>query len=167
MVRRSHGYSTCWSICCWCAALSRGQALVRSPKIYVRDSGLVHALLNIGGTDDLLGHPVAGPSWEGMVIETLIAAAGNATAYYYRTAAGAEVDLVFAGRGRKRFAVEIKRSTAPAVSKGFWIGCADIKAAESIVTYLGDVPILLGAKVRALALRDAITWVRLRVGNGA
>ena len=142
-----------------------GKRLVRAPKIYVRDSGLVHALLRIGSTDDLLGHPVAGPSWEGMVIETLIAAAGNALAHYYRTAAGAEVDLVFEGRGRKRYAIEIKRSSSPAVSKGFWTGCADLKAAESIVTYLGDEPIPLGGKVCALGLRDAITWVRERVGN--
>jgi len=142
-----------------------GKRLVRSPKIYVRDSGLVHALLKIGSTDDLLGHPVAGPSWEGMVIETLIAAAGNVPAHFYRTAAGAEVALVFEGRGRKRYAIEIKRSTTPAVSKGFWTGCADVKAAESIVTYLGDEPIPLGGKVRALGLRDAINWVRERGGN--
>lgn len=142
-----------------------GKRLVRSPKVFVRNSGLVHALLNIGTTEDLLGHPVAGPSWEGMVIETLISAADNAPAYYYRTAAGAEVDLVFEGRGRKRYAIEIKRSTAPAVSRGFWTGCADIKAVESIVTYLGEEPIPLGGKVRALGLRDAITWVRERVGN--
>ena len=142
-----------------------GKRLVRSAKVYVRDSGLVHALLDIEGTEDLLGHPVAGPSWEGMVIETLMAAAGDAPAYFYRTAAGAEVDLVFEGRGRKRYAIEIKRSTAPAVSKGFWSGCADIKAAESIVTYLGDESIPLGGKVRALGLSRAIAWVRDRVGN--
>lgn len=143
-----------------------GKRLVRSPKIYVRDSGLVHALLKIDSTEDLFGHPVAGPSWEGMVIETLIAAAGDASVHYYRTAAGAEVDLVFEGRGRKRYAIEIKRSTTLAVRKGFWTGCADIKAAESIVTYLGDEPIPLGGNVRALGLRDTITWVRERVGNG-
>ena len=142
-----------------------GKRLVRSPKIFVRDSGLVHALLNIDCTDDLLGHPVAGPSWEGMVIESLLAAADGAPAYYYRTAAGAEVDLVFAGRGGKRYAVEIKRSTSPAVSRGFWTGCADLTSAESIVTYRGDEPIPLGGKVRALGLHDAITWVRGRVGN--
>ena len=72
---------------------------------------------------------------------------------------------MFEGRGRKRYAIEIMRSTAPAVSKGLWIGCADIKAAESIVTYVGDEPIPLGGKARALGLRDAITWVRERVGN--
>jgi predicted AAA+ superfamily ATPase len=144
-----------------------GKRLVRSPKVYVRDSGLVHALLAVASTDDLLGHPGAGPSWEGAVIESLTAAAGDAPAHFYRTAAGAEVDLVFEGRGRKRYAVEIKRSTAPAVSKGFWIGCADMKATESIVTYLGDEPIPLGGKVRALGLRDAIQWVRERVrGDG-
>jgi len=99
----------------------------------------------------------------GAVIESLTAAAGDAPAHFYRTAAGAEVDLVFEGRGRKRYAVEIKRSTAPAVSKGFWTGCADLEATESIVTYLGDEPIPLGGKVRALGLRDALEWVRERV----
>jgi len=142
-----------------------GKRLVRSPKVYVRDSGLVHALLRIAGTEDLVGHPVAGPSWEGMVLETLSAAAGSAPVHFYRTAAGAEIDFIFEGRGRRRYAVEIKRSSTPAVGKGFWIGCTDIKATESIVTYLGDEPIPLGQKVRALGLRDAITWVRERAGS--
>ena len=83
---------------------------------------------------------------------------------YYRTAAGAEVDLVFAGRGGKRYAVEIKRSTSPAVSRDSGRG-APTTSAESIVTYRGDEPIPLGGKVRALGLHDAITWVRGRVGN--
>ncbi len=142
-----------------------GKRLVRSPKVYVRDSGLVHALLKVGTSEDLLGHPVAGPSWEGMVIESLTAAAGAAPASFYRTAAGAEIDLVFEGPRRRRYAVEIKRSTVPSVTKGFWTGCADIKATESIVTYLGDEPIPLGGGVQALGLRDAMAWVRERVGG--
>ena len=142
-----------------------GKRLVRSPKVYVRDSGLVHALLKVGTSEDLLGHPVAGPSWEGMVIESLTAAAGEAPATFYRTAAGAEVDLVFEGPGRKRYAVEVKRSTVPIVTRGFWTGCADIKATESIVTYLGDDPIPLGGRVQTLGLRDAMAWVCERVGG--
>lgn len=97
-----------------------GKRLVRSPKVYVRDSGLVHALLELETWEDVLGHPVAGPSWEGFVIENLVVAAGERrTPYFYRTEDGAEVDLVFERGGSVEMAVEIKRTTAPAVSRGF------------------------------------------------
>jgi hypothetical protein len=139
-----------------------GKRLVRAPKVYVRDSGLVHALLDLASADDVLGHPVAGGSWEGMVIESLIAAAGDMTAYFYRTSAGAEIDLVLEGARGKRYAIEIKRSTAPVVSKGFWNGCDDIGAAEAIVVYPGDETIPLRAGVSALGVHDAIRWVRER-----
>lgn len=140
-----------------------GKRLVRSPKVYVRDSGLVHALLELTTTEDVLGHPVAGMSWEGMVIESLIAAAGDAPAYYYRTAAGAEVDLVFEGPRQRRYLVEIKRSTAPTLSKGFWNACADLKSKEAIVAYPGEDMIPLGADTQAMGLRDALGWVSERV----
>lgn len=141
-----------------------GKRLVRSPKIYVRDSGLVHGLLELTTTEDVLGHPVAGLSWEGMVIESLIAAAGDAPAFYYRTTAGAEVDLVFEGPRRRRYVVEIKRSTAPTLSKGFWNGCADLKAAEALVAYPGEEVIPLGSGTVAMGLRDALRWVSERIG---
>jgi hypothetical protein len=97
-----------------------GKRLVRSPKTYVRDSGLVHALLDLGSRSDILGHPVAGASWEGFVIESLIAAAGERrTPYFYRTEDGAEVDLVFERGGVVEMAIEIKRSSAPVLSRGF------------------------------------------------
>ena len=97
-----------------------GKRLVRSPKVYVRDSGLVHALLELETWEDVLGHPVAGPSWEGFVIENLVVAAGERrTPYFYRTEDGAEVDLVFERGGSVEMAVEIKRTTAPTVSRGF------------------------------------------------
>lgn len=142
-----------------------GKRLVKSPKVLVRDSGLVHALLGLTTMDDVLGHPVAGPSWEGMVIETLISAAGDAPVSFYRTAAGAEVDMVIEGRGRRRYAIEIKRSTAPSVGKGFWHGREDLKASEAIVIYPGDDRIPLGSGVEALGLRQAVRWVRDRVGS--
>lgn len=142
-----------------------GKRLTRSPKIYVRDSGLVHALLELTTSEDVLGHPVAGLSWEGMVIESLIAAAGDAPAFYYRTAAGAEVDLVFEGPRRRRYVVEIKRSTAPVMGKGFWNGCADLKATEAIVAYPGQEVIPLGSGTNAMGLRDALRWVSERVGG--
>ncbi|MDB4915008.1 MAG: ATPase [Gemmatimonadetes bacterium] len=139
-----------------------GKRLVRAPKVYVRDSGLVHALLDLASVDDVLGHPVAGPSWEGMVIESLIAVAGALTSHFYRTSGGAEIDLVLEGARGKRYAVEIKRSTAPTPSKGFWNGCADIQVTEAIVAYPGDEVIPLGSNVQALGIHDAIRWVRER-----
>lgn len=142
-----------------------GKRLVKSPKIYVRDSGAVHALLNLTGSDDLLGHPVAGASWEGMVLESLIAAAGDAAAYFYRTSAGAEIDLLIEGRRGRRYAVEIKRSSAPAVSKGFWNGRDDVKASEAIVVYPGEERVPLGSRVDAIGLHDAVRWVRDRLGR--
>lgn len=101
-----------------------GKRLVRSPKIYIRDSGLVHALLDIEDWDALLGHPVAGPSWEGFVVENLIAVAGERrTPLFYRTADGAEIDLVFERGGKVEMAIEIKRSTAPEPGRGFRSAC--------------------------------------------
>jgi predicted AAA+ superfamily ATPase len=89
-----------------------GKRLVKSPKTYVRDSGLTHALLNIETFEDLLGHPVSGPSWEGFVIENLITAApSRAQASFYRMAVGAEIDLLLElGSRWGTWAVEIKRS---------------------------------------------------------
>ena len=102
--------------------------LVRSPKIYVRDSGLVHALAEIGTHDHLLGHPLVGPSWEGFLIENLIAAAGReCSPMFYRTADGAEIDLVLERGGVPFMGFEIKRSSAPKVEHGFFIGCDDLK----------------------------------------
>jgi uncharacterized protein len=101
--------------------------LVRSPKIYLTDSGLVHGLLEIETLEDLLGHPVIGLSWEGFVIEALIQAAGpHRQPLYYRTHDGAEIDLVFEGAGRPEMAFEIKRSSAPRIEPGFAIACDDI-----------------------------------------
>ena len=111
-----------------------GKRLVRSPKVYVRDSGLVHALLELETWEDVLGHPVAGPSWEGFVIENLVAAAGERrTPSFYRTEDGAEVDLVFERGGSVEMAVEIKRTTAPSVSRGF--ARASIPSARTTPTW--------------------------------
>lgn len=97
-----------------------GKRLVRTPKTYIRDSGITHALLDLESWDDVLGHPVAGPSWEGFVIDNLIAAAGDRrTPYYYRTEEGAQVDLLLERGGKIEMAIEIKRSSAPELTKGF------------------------------------------------
>ena len=97
-----------------------GKRLVKSPKVYLRDSGFVHALLDLPSFDALVGHPVVGPSWEGFVIENLLAAAPDRTqASFFRTAAGAEMDLVLDFPGGERWAVEAKWSRIPRPTKGF------------------------------------------------
>jgi len=114
-----------------------GKRLRKAPRTYLRDSGMVHALLGIDTLDALLGHPVCGGSWEGFVVENLIGAAGPALqAHGYRTSAGAEIDLLLVV-GRARIAVEIKRATAPSVSKGFHIACDDVDATARWLVYPG------------------------------
>lgn len=116
-----------------------GKRLIKSPKIFVRDSGLVHALLGIGTYDELMGHPVVGTSWEGFVIETLLAVAPERTkASFYRTAAGAEIDLLLEfGKQHGTWAIEIKRSLAPKIEKGFHHAIEDIKPSKIFVVYPG------------------------------
>ncbi len=110
-----------------------GKRLVRAPKVYVRDSGIVHALLGLGGVEAVLAHPVAGASWEGFVIEQLIAAAPDAEASFYRTSHGAEADLVLRFRSDETWVVEIKRSSAPTVSKGFYLAASDVGATRKLL----------------------------------
>jgi len=137
-----------------------GKRLVKAPKVYIRDSGLTHALLGLGTTDDLLGHPVAGASWEGFVIENLLSGLPPmASAWFYRTAAGAEIDLVIE-HGLRRTAIEIKRSTAPQVSKGFYIGCDDIGATDRFVVYPGSERFPLGKGAEAIPLVELMALIR-------
>jgi uncharacterized protein len=110
-----------------------GKRLIRSPKVYVRDSGLVHALLGLSNLDAVLSHPVAGSSWEGFVIEQLINAAPQAQASFYRTSNGAEVDLVLAFRNQQTWTIEVKRSSAPTVSKGFYQAATDLGAVRKLL----------------------------------
>ncbi len=125
--------------------------LVKSPKVYVRDSGLVHALLGIGEREALLAHPVAGASWEGVAIESLIAAApGGTEAYFFRTAAGAEIDLLLKLPGhRKPWAIEIKRGLAPRLEKSFHMACAAVRPDRRLVVYGGVERFPLGEGVEA------------------
>ncbi|WP_354318199.1 DUF4143 domain-containing protein [Sinorhizobium fredii] len=96
-----------------------GKRLVKSPRVYVRDSGMTHTLLGLANHEQILGHPVAGASWEGFVIETLAAAAPYGSHLnFYRTAAGAEIDILITPPGARPWAIEIKRSLAPKVEKG-------------------------------------------------
>ena len=131
--------------------------LVRSPKVYVRDSGIAHALLGLRTRDDVLAHPVAGPSWEGHVIENLCAAAPRGTAsWFYRSAAGAEIDLVLEVPGAGTLAIEIKRSLAPSLSKGFVIACEDLRAKRRYLVYPGAESFALDRRTTALPLKALV-----------
>lgn len=130
--------------------------LVKSPKVYVRDSGLVHALLGIEDHEALLGHPVAGGSWEGLAIESLIDAAPPGTdAYFFRTSAGAEIDLLLKRPGeRKPWAIEIKRGLAPKLERGFYLACDSVNPLRRRVVYSGSERFPLTENVDAVALPD-------------
>ncbi|MBI4987099.1 MAG: ATP-binding protein [Rhodocyclales bacterium] len=110
-----------------------GKRLVKSPRVYLRDSGILHALLNIATIDDLAAHPIAGQSWEGFVIEQIIGAAPPLAEFsFYRTAAGAELDLVMS-LGERRIGYEIKLSNAPRPTRGFWQACDDLGVERAYV----------------------------------
>lgn len=110
-----------------------GKRLIRAPKVYVRDSGIAHALLGLSNQEAVLAHPVAGASWEGFVIEQLLAAAPDAEASFYRTTHGAEADLVLRFRNGETWVIEIKRSSAPVVSKGFHLAADDVGAQRKLL----------------------------------
>ena len=130
-----------------------GRRLVKAPKVYVRDSGICHALLGIETLDALLGHPVVGGSWEGFVIENIVGALPRRASWgYYRTAGGAEIDLVVDRGAGEVWAVEIKRSTAPSVSRGFYSACEDLKPTRKLVVHAGDESFPLARDVEAVAL---------------
>lgn len=138
-----------------------GKRVRKAPKVYVRDSGIVHALLGIGTTPQLLGHPVVGGSFEGWVIEQLIVAAGAlASANFYRTQDGAEIDLLLEVRS-ERIAVEIKRSAATKPSRGFHTASADVDASARWLVHGGNRSFPLADGMLALTLADAL----LRLGE--
>ena len=132
-----------------------GKRLVKSPKVYVRDSGLVHTLLGIEKMDSLLGHPVVGLSWEGFAIENLMAVAPEETrAGFYRTSAGAEIDLLLELPGDRVWAVEFKRGLAPKLEKGFHHAKEDVKPERSFVVYSGQDRYRLAEYVEAISLEE-------------
>ena len=137
-----------------------GKRLVKSPKVYIRDSGLTHALLNITTMDHLLGHPVVGASWEAYIIENLLSCLPTgATPWYYRTSAGAEIDLVIE-KGQQKYVIEIKRSMAPALSKGFYLGCEDIGATQGFIVYPGRERFPVTKEVMAIPLLEMMKEVK-------
>jgi len=132
-----------------------GKRLVKSPKVFVRDSGLVHALLAIEDRDALLSHPVVGASWEGFVIENLLDVAPEGVeGYFYRTGGGAEIDLLLHFPGGRLWAIEIKRSLSPRPERGFHSGCADLDPERRFLVYPGAEPYPLTPEIEVIPLRD-------------
>jgi uncharacterized protein len=130
-----------------------GKRLVRSPKVYLRDSGLLHALLGLADREAVLGHPVVGASFEGIVIENLLTIAGpQAQGTFYRTSSGAEIDLLLRFPDGRIWAVEVKRSLAPTVERGFHQALSDIEPERAFVTYPGTERYRLGASIEAIGV---------------
>lgn len=130
-----------------------GKRLVKSPKVYVRDTGITHALLGLRGKEELIGHPVVGASWEAYVIENLINVAPEGTeSGFYRTSAGAEIDLLLILPGNRVCAVEIKRSLNPKPAKGFFNACEDLKPDYMFVVYPGAERFVIAEGVTVINL---------------
>ncbi|MFM1907290.1 MAG: hypothetical protein RLZZ591_967 [Pseudomonadota bacterium] len=130
-----------------------GKRLVKAPKLYVRDSGLVHALLDLPTKENVLSHPVVGASWEGYCLENILAnAPAQVQAYFYRSTGGAEVDLLLQWPAGELWAIEIKRSLSPKVERGFHAACADLNPTRKLVVYPGNEDYRLSHDVRAMPL---------------
>ena len=140
---------------------NEGKRLMKSPKVYVRDSGVAHALLQIRDKEDLLGHPVAGLTWESFVIETLLMVAPEGTeAHYYRTSNQTEIDLLLTLPGGKLWAIEVKRSSAPKLERGFHSACADLKPKKRFIVYPGTERYALDDKTDAIGVAALARLVR-------
>lgn len=137
-----------------------GKRLVKAPKVYVRDSGLVHTLLGLDSANAVLGHPVAGASWEGFVIETLLTAMPQrCQAFFYRTAGGAEMDLVIDHPGGERWAIEVKRSLTPTLSRGFHQARVDLEPRHCFVVIPREGRFPLAPGVDAVGLAELATQI--------
>ena len=136
--------------------------LVKSPKIYLRDSGLLHTLLNIESCDQLLGHPIVGASWEGFVLENILSLVSSLNqSSFYRTLAGAEVDLVLEfGANIGTWVVEVKRNLAPVPTKGFYNVIKDIQPRRAFVVYPGDERYPISESVEAIGLSELVSLLR-------
>lgn len=138
-----------------------GKRLVKSPKVYIRDSGIVHALLRLDNQEAILGHPVVGGSWEGFVLENLLSHAPDRTrASFYRTAAGAEIDLVLEMPRGRLWAIEIKRGLSPRLEKGFHHARADLKPERSFIVYSGQDLYPKAESVEVIGVRDMAMKLR-------
>jgi len=141
--------------------------LVKSAKVYVRDSGLLHSLLGLDGRDAVYGHPVVGSSWEGFVVETLLSIAPErCAAWFYRTAAGAEMDLVLDLPGGQRWAIEVKRGQAPKLGKGFHQARADLAPDQTFVVIPVEERYPLGEGVEVIGLAELAGMLSLPMRGG-
>jgi len=132
-----------------------GKRLVKTPKIYIRDSGLLHALLGIKDYEALAGHPVIGESWEGFVIENILSIVPTGTKpSFYRTSAGAEIDLVLEIPNGEIWAIEIKSGLTAKPSKGFYNAIEDIKTTQNFVVYAGQEQYPITEKIQATSLTE-------------
>jgi len=131
--------------------------LVKSPRLYVRDSGILHRLLGIEDIDGLLSNPILGKSWEGFVIENILSALPHRSeAYFYRTAAGAEIDLLLKLPGNELWAIEVKSGVAPKVTKGFHLACTDVGATQRFVVYGGEEEFPLAQETTMISTRKML-----------
>jgi predicted AAA+ superfamily ATPase len=135
-----------------------GKRVVKSPKVYLRDSGILHTLLGIADFNDLSGHPIVGASWEGFVIENALSAAPDSTiASFYRTAAGAEIDLVLEIPGQGIWAVDIKRGLGARPERGFYAACQDIEATRRFAVNASADRFPLGEGIEAIGLHSLMS----------
>lgn len=135
--------------------------MVKSAKIFLRDSGILHRLLNVSDFDALLGHPLAGASWEGFVAESIINNLSDKWRYsYYRSATQAEIDLVLEGPVKQVWGIEIKRSAASVLTKGFHQACEDIKATQKFVVYAGTERYPMANHTEAIGLIEFLKLIR-------
>ncbi len=139
-----------------------GKRLVKSPKVYVRDSGILHALLSIDSTDALLSHPVIGASWEGFAVEQLLVNVPSAsTGYFYRSSGGAEIDLLLVLPDGEKWAIEMKRSRKPHVDRGFHEACLDTSPSRKFLVYPGEHRFPLPGDIEAIPLHALVNDLRL------
>ncbi len=132
-----------------------GKRLTKASKVYVRDSGLIHALLNIPDKETLLSHPILGNSWECFVIENILnTAPENVQGYFYRTSGGAEIDLLLAWPNGDLWAIEIKRAINPKIERGFYSACADLNPVRKFVVYPALEQYRLAEDITVISLVD-------------
>ncbi len=129
--------------------------LIKSPKLYIRDSGLCHALLGVGSVEELLGHPVFGSSWEGLCVGAICASCPDWRASFYRSSGGAELDLVLE-RGSRSLAFEFKASSSPTMTKGGFSAIADLRPEQSFLVGLIDGSYPIASGITACGIRECI-----------
>jgi uncharacterized protein len=142
-----------------------GKRLTKSPKTYLRDSGMLHTLLRIPSPEALIGHPVCGASWEGYVVEQIIRTAGPRWEhYFYRTQQGAEIDLLLISPSGQRVAVEVKHSSAPQVSKGFYLSLEDVRCDRAYVVVPETAAYPKPNNVVVCSLRSFLSEELMKIG---